>query len=296
MMKAISCSASKAGMLVACFFYMLIRVGSAGAALSLSDIPLFLTTAVDPNIIFTLDDSGSMQFEISTNSKSNAYDVRFVYPVRAGTYGGDTYGNYVVGFDANNDYTAKLRSSHVNKIYYDPTVRYLPWSKADGSLMDNASITCAPHNPWPMSGKNDPEYCRNLTEDNSDTAGVKWLNSGGTLTDATVTGKGNNKKYESFFPAVYFQYKGSGSPDSASSYDQVEIKPENAPFNGGESRTDCADSSACTYAEEIQNFANWYTYYRSRILLARAGVGRAFAAQGSNILGLLTKKVPLKIL
>ncbi|MCP6468179.1 hypothetical protein NL473_29330, partial [Klebsiella pneumoniae] len=34
------------------------------AALSLSDVPLFLTTAVDPNIIFTLDDSGSMQFEI----------------------------------------------------------------------------------------------------------------------------------------------------------------------------------------------------------------------------------------
>lgn len=119
-----------------------------------------MTTAVDPNIIFTLDDSGSMQFEImpddlipSTNSNSNTGDVRFVYPVREGTYGGSTYSNYVVGFDANNGYTAKLRSSHVNTIYYDPTVRYLPWSKADGSLMIDAKITCAPHNPWLIPNK-----------------------------------------------------------------------------------------------------------------------------------------------
>ncbi len=254
------------------------------AALSLSDVPLFLTTAVDPNIIFTLDDSGSMQFEIMPDDLITN-DARFVYPVRVGTYGGNTYSNYVVGFDADNKYTARLRSSHVNKIYYNPEVRYLPWSKADGSLMDNASITCAPHNPF-----NTAAGCRNFQEDNSDTAGVKWLNSGGTLTDATatvtVTGTGKNKKtvtvYESFFPAVYFQYKGSGSINSASSYTQVEIKSGET-YTGGSGRTDCTAVPTCTYEEEIQNFANWYTYYRSRVLLARAGVGRAFSAQGSNM-------------
>ncbi|MDL1865819.1 pilus assembly protein PilY [Betaproteobacteria bacterium PRO4] len=249
------------------------------AALSLSDVPLFLTTAVDPNIIFTLDDSGSMQFEIMPEGLI-IKDVRFVYPRVSSTYGGGSYNNYVAGFDSNNGYTAKLRSSHVNKIYYDPTVRYLPWSKADGSLMDNANITCAPHNPF-----NTAAGCRNFQEDNSDTAGVKWLNSGGTLTDATVTttGTGSKKKtvYESFFPAVYFQYKGSGSIDSASSYTQVEIRSGKT-YAGGAGRTDCA-AAMCTYDEEIQNFANWYTYYRSRVLLARAGVGRAFAAQGSNM-------------
>ena len=250
------------------------------AALSLSDIPLFLTTAVDPNIIFTLDDSGSMQFEIMPEGLI-IKDVRFVYPRVSNTYGEGSYNNYVAGFDLNNGYTAKLRSSHVNKIYYDPTVRYLPWSKADGSLMDNADITCAPHNPF-----NTAAGCRNFQEDNSDTVGVKWLNSGGTLTDATVTttGTGKNKKtvYESFFPAVYFHYKGSGSIDSASSYTQVEIRSGKT-YTGSPGRTDCAAAPTCTYDEEIQNFANWYTYYRSRVLLARAGVGRAFAAQGSNM-------------
>ncbi len=239
------------------------------AALSLSDVP---TTAVDPNIIFTLDDSGSMQFEIMPDDLITN-DVRFVYPVREGTYGGNTYDNYVVGFDTDNKYTAKLRSSHVNKIYYNPEVRYLPWSKADGSLMDNASITCAPHNPWPITSKNDPtEDCRNLTEDNKKQK-ARWLKSDGNLTSETE---------KTFYPAVYFQYKGSGSIDSAGSYTQVEIRSGKT-YTGGAGRSDCAAAPTCTYEEEIQNFANWYTYYRSRVLLARAGVGRAFAAQGSNM-------------
>lgn len=249
------------------------------AALSLADIPLFLTTAVEPNIIFTLDDSGSMQFEIMpdelipSTAKNNSGDVRFVYPVRAGTYGGDTYKNYVVDFDPNNNYTARLRSSHVNKTYYDPTVRYLPWSNSDGSLMDNANPACAPHNPWAIPNKNNPTNdCRNLTKDNKKQK-ARWLKSDGSLTKETE---------KTFYPAVYFQYKGGGNVNLASSYDQVEIRSGKT-YSGSEERTDCAAAPVCTYEEEVQNFANWYTYYRSRILLARAGVGRAFSAQGKNM-------------
>jgi type IV pilus assembly protein PilY1 len=41
-------------------------------------------------------------------------------------------------------------------------------------------------------------------------------------------------------------------------------------------RTDCASATACTYAEEIQNFANWWTYYRTRMALMKTATGRAF--------------------
>ncbi len=34
------------------------------------------------------------------------------------------------------------------------------------------------------------------------------------------------------------------------------------------------DPLTCTYAEEIQNFANWFTYYRSREYTAKAALGR----------------------
>ena len=41
-------------------------------------------------------------------------------------------------------------------------------------------------------------------------------------------------------------------------------------------RTDCAAAGFCTYAEEIQNFANWWTYYRTRMALMKTATGRAF--------------------
>ena len=46
-------------------------------------------------------------------------------------------------------------------------------------------------------------------------------------------------------------------------------------------RADCAvgdgDPLTCTYAQEIQNFANWFTYYRSREYTAKAALGRTVA-------------------
>lgn len=236
------------------------------AALPLSDVPLFLTTAVDPNVIFTLDDSGSMQFEIMPDGLI-VRDTRYVFPRASSVYGSSDYENRVVGFDADNWRSASLRSSDVNKIYYNPVVRYLPWSNSDGSLMANASPTCAPHNPF-----NTAKGCRDLTQDNTQSA--FWLKT----KDTTLT----LEESRTFYPAVYFRYNG-GPVNSASSYIQVEIKSSVSNYDGSAERTDCVAAPVCTYAEEIQNFANWYTYYRSRILLSRAGVGRAFTLQGNNM-------------
>jgi type IV pilus assembly protein PilY1 len=43
-------------------------------------------------------------------------------------------------------------------------------------------------------------------------------------------------------------------------------------------RTDCLGASSCTYAEEMTNFANWYTYYRSRMKMMKSAAGRAFVS------------------
>ncbi|SDY52582.1 pilus assembly protein [Nitrosomonas sp. Nm58] len=238
----------------------------AQATLTLSDVPLFLTTAVEPNIMVTLDDSGSMQSEIMPEERV-LQNVRYLFPRTAGVYGGGDYDNRVVDFDPNNPYAAALRSSQVNKIYYDPTVRYQPWSNADGSLMSNASPTCAPHNPMKANAG-----CRNLTASTTQTA--FWLNSDGSL---------SNEESRTFYPAVYFNYNG-GEILSANSYSRIEIKSTTLnSYQGGINRTDCAAAPICTYNEEIQNFANWYTYYRSRTLLSRAGVGKVLSAQGGGM-------------
>ena len=42
-------------------------------------------------------------------------------------------------------------------------------------------------------------------------------------------------------------------------------------------RSDCAGASSCTYTEEMNNFATWYAFYRTRDLMMKTAVGQAFA-------------------
>lgn len=214
--------------------------GSVHALLPLSNNPLFLGGNISPNVMFTQDDSGSMHFEIMPESLI-LQDVFYMFPRATGIYGASDYNNYVVDFDSTNRYTASLRSNTVNRIYYNPTVRYQPWSNADGSLMANASLTCAPHNPMDTA-----QGCRNLTVNNTQSA--NWLRSDGTL---------SSSQSKTFYPAVYFSYN-SGDINSASSYTQIKIISTTSSYVGGVTRKDCVAAPTCTYNEEIQNFANWY--------------------------------------
>ncbi|WP_421224977.1 pilus assembly protein [Aeromonas jandaei] len=236
------------------------------AALDIAQVPLYLGTRAEPNIMFTLDDSGSMHFEIMPESLIEN-DARYVYPRASKVYGGADYDNRTVTFASTNDRNAYTRSSNNNKLYYNPLLSYRPWAKADGTLMANANISCAPHNPF-----NTAAGCRDLTTSNRSSAARYYTGfSSNSYTDD-----------ETFWPAVYFAYKGSGDVKKASSYTRVEIR-SGTTYSGRPNRSDCKAAPVCTYDEEIQNFANWYTYYRSRILAARAGVGRAFASQGQAL-------------
>ena len=52
-----------------------------------------------------------------------------------------------------------------------------------------------------------------------------------------------------------------------------------APFTNRPNRPDCTTSGTtpnCTYTEEIQNYARWYTYYRTRMQMMKTAAGRAF--------------------
>ncbi len=41
-------------------------------------------------------------------------------------------------------------------------------------------------------------------------------------------------------------------------------------------RPDCGAGATCTYDQELQNFANWYSYYRTRMAMMKTATGRAF--------------------
>ena len=65
------------------------------------------------------------------------------------------------------------------------------------------------------------------------------------------------------------------------SFSRTDIVPSNNSYAKGPNRIDCAGTT-CTYSEEMSNFANWYAYYRTRILMAKTSVGRAFLPIGDT--------------
>lgn len=282
-------------------------VGSVSAQVNIAQTPLFLTSSADPNIMFTLDDSGSMMFEV-TPGQAIGGDAYYVYPRVSGNYGDGDYSNRVPSFRSEvgdgssaseRAFAAMSRSPHINKSYYDPSITYRPWVKPAGMAItatpavvaaknefEPASITAAPHHPIRNTG------VRNLTVGNSESA--TWVTCSNYNGGSGWTSCATTTETRSFFPALYFRYDG-GAVNLRDSYTRIEIRPEGsrpAPFTGlpytGEGRTkrsDCALAAlgSCTYAEEIQNFANWYTYYRSRMLSSQAGIGKAFVAQSESM-------------
>ena len=55
-----------------------------------------------------------------------------------------------------------------------------------------------------------------------------------------------------------------------------------ATYSSRSNRSDCASAPTCSYAEEIQNYAKWYTYYRDRMQMMKTSAGRSFLPFISN--------------
>lgn len=92
---------------------LLIVISHSAAADTIANKPLYLENdnAIEPNIMFTIDDSGSMS---------------------------DTY----LSADNKKPSDWQYYASAYNKLYYDPAVHYLPWVNADGSEKAKATPQC----------------------------------------------------------------------------------------------------------------------------------------------------------
>ena len=57
-------------------------------------------------------------------------------------------------------------------------------------------------------------------------------------------------------------------------FSRTDVVPTNNSYPKAANRIDCLGTT-CTYDEEMTNFSNWYRY-RTRILMSKTAVGRAF--------------------
>jgi type IV pilus assembly protein PilY1 len=233
---------------------------SLAADLDVADTPLFAAVSIDPNIMFTLDDSGSMQWEYMPDDPVRFRFTIFMFPRPGALYGGTNYANQVPSFRDNSLHNFFGRSAANNGVFYNPDITYRPWALADGSSMPDANPTNALYNP-------DRPFLGGLNLRAQQTQVATWFR-GDDFDEGICDPCGGNHTY---WPITYYNYNG-GSRTNRASYTRVQITtatPAGATFTspGGITRT---------RDEEIQNFANWFQYSRSRLLSARNGIGRAF--------------------
>jgi type IV pilus assembly protein PilY1 len=240
------------------------------------------TLAFHPDDVST---GGTGTFSTTGNDKNTGDGTTRTIVARAGASG--------VATDL---ISARLRSSAFNTIYYDPEVRYRPWYNHDGTPFPNANPAAAPLNPNnTAAGTVDligertfntaRTWCGSLSSSNNAANSTTVSNLSVDNGNNTTTNRNNfcqSISGETLAPAVYYTYNGEGLRD-ASNFTRVRIM-DHATFTRGTGRTDCAAIAAgtgttCAQSEEYQNFANWFTYNRTRMFLAIAATSKAFSEQ-----------------
>jgi len=306
---------------------------SAASPGTLSTSPLYLSTVVLPNIVFLLDDSGTMDYGQMTPEDGGMYTIgttfpsewqyRYSQPLPSNQYNqdyyalGKTYGielfayttptqtaldniestpqlidinvtpadptddvivnNMLSTYYSNWEGVWRSRSSSYNNLYYNPATTYAPWKGTD---VNNAYFIDSP----PTAALVDPYLGAAAAGNTVDlTATINYY--------AALPMYFYNDIFvypDSFYPASYYTWTDTnvdGQVDASDGHTLVEIKATTPTYTGASSRLDCAAAPTCTYAEEIQNFANWFSYYRNRMLSAKNAVSSMIVNTSSARVG-----------
>jgi type IV pilus assembly protein PilY1 len=147
--------------------------------------------------------------------------------------------------------------------YYEIT----PREHCTDETLTNCALQAAPDATRPVPAP--VRWCRNQTGANS-------------VASTTQVSGGNPVYCQAKWSSTY-QYPRLGN------IKRTDIVPATATYGGRPNRTDCAAAPTCAYAEELQNFANWYSYYRERMLTMKTAAGRAFSIMDDRYrIGFLT--------
>ncbi|WP_370981560.1 pilus assembly protein [Agaribacterium sp. ZY112] len=228
----------------------------------LSDLPLFLGNSVKPNVLFIMDDSGSMENEImlspgayanSSYSGHNASGAAFDRNIKAWH---NWYGNKwkwwgMPTYDRTYADHADLLRSCVgySSLAYNPDLTYEPWYG-----YTDAPITAAPLYPI---GK---------MHDNKTSQAYYYANATVNLEETPSQGVDTNNPLKRGYG--YVRWDDEPSTGTPGVFDPGEcgegtISNWNNPTNANIDNAHFVPVSSMT-AEEKTNYANWFTYHRKR--------------------------------
>ena len=231
-----------------------------GAATDLAGAPLrYLATAqVKPNILFILDDSGSMAWsylgdEVATNNYEN---------------------------------TIGYRSSLCNKVYYNPEFDYQPPVTAEGNSYPSQNFFSALYDGFQSQSEHvdlSTSFMAWRTSKSSPpvpaSSAAAHYSSDCTKTigdcNAAIHPGIENKQTA----AYYFIYRGGQREHLSDNSENDQCK---------DTPSDSIPASTRNWTmvvvgrDEQTNFANWFSYYRTRMLTMKTAVTHAFRELGEN--------------
>ncbi|MBT8082379.1 MAG: hypothetical protein KJP08_00315 [Gammaproteobacteria bacterium] len=249
---------------------------------TISEVPLFLTNPVEPNILFLVDDSGSMDWGLMTEQADGIMRIGCTYYYAQPAADNDYYWTVPTeealasrGVRAPYGGVWRAQNSDYNRLYYNPRITYVPWpgENRNGALYTNANPTAAPLDPY-NPGAGTVNLTRRTTYRTNYCPSSRW-----------------SFDIRNYLMPRYYIWNDSdddGNVDSGDDHTLVEIEPGTLTYTGGALRRDCAAAPTCTYAEELQNFANWFSYYRKREYVAKAAYGQVIAGASNSRMGLAT--------
>lgn len=239
---------------------------------------------------------------------------KYVYLFPNGTsngarvYGDSTNDHYAVPPIAAYAFT---RSADYNGMYYNPNETYRPWSSSGTTSFSDADPGAALSDP--VEGSVGIDLTSELTENAGNwvfrmhdgmviPAGT-YYEQGGTWSTASADLELDSAAEIGirYYPATYYVRSDEGSytvdgsagscdapnpahylalvaePSSLSSSEIDALAPDGGCLVRYEIKSGNDFPSGRSYDAEIQNFANWFTYYRKRHLTLRGSAGHAFA-------------------
>jgi type IV pilus assembly protein PilY1 len=248
--------------------YLLFALGpTAVCSIELSDIPMFTRILPPPaNIMFVLDDSGSMNFDILVRG---GYDGSFPLPSSSTDQRGYCYlfddpGDNVYKFFTQPDWYAgaegrkywKSQWYAVNVMYYNPHVSYVPWPSFSGASFVNADKDKPRSHPAANEGIR------------IDLDGISFSVGGVNVPHAHyyAYSTASNRAYlitlekaDSSIKHYAVTVSGNGLAEKVSAL-SIDSEPPLDVVTGR------------TYDQERQNFANWFTYHRRREFVAKSSI------------------------
>ncbi len=219
-----------------CGSLIVVVTTSSAVPLLLKHEPLYLNQTVPPALAVTFDDSGSMAWGFMPSGRS---------------------------YSGNNPSTA---SPDYNEIYYNPTIRYSPPVRSDGTSFPDSSYNNAQFDGFYLGGNTGSALGGSVNLSNN--FRMVWTSYPNYNTGATsrsyqnAARPGTNEGY-------YYLWNGPGNPTRDGA---------NGTANGQYTRTVLNGASLI----ERTNFANWYTYYNTRGKLAKSAVSHAFVNFGPD--------------